>query len=164
MHKGELEMGMKQDPSSSPLSSVVCCMCGDLGLSEELFRCETCNVRLQHRYCSNLYPKFQRYSTCNWCLRERSEEQKSAGSTDDGTNKLHRNASAAPARRRLRILKKDAVKKQGKPAGMMLPASPVTAGMSKSDSSPSFSLRRRKQAEAFRSKVRKFKLLEEVSR
>ncbi|KAL5215805.1 hypothetical protein ABZP36_007206 [Zizania latifolia] len=48
----------------------VCCMCGDHGLPEELFRCRLCRVRLQHRYCSDLYPRATAYRRCNWCLRE----------------------------------------------------------------------------------------------
>uniref|UniRef100_A0A0E0KR90 PHD-type zinc finger plants domain-containing protein n=1 Tax=Oryza punctata TaxID=4537 RepID=A0A0E0KR90_ORYPU len=62
--------------STSPSSSVgggagagdVCCMCGDRGLPEELFHCRLCRVRLQHRYCSNLYPRATAYRRCNWCL------------------------------------------------------------------------------------------------
>ncbi|KAF0890311.1 hypothetical protein E2562_002722 [Oryza meyeriana var. granulata] len=59
--------------ASSPSTSAgdVCCMCGDRGLPEELFRCRLCRVRLQHRYCSDLYPRATAYRRCNWCLRER---------------------------------------------------------------------------------------------
>lgn len=48
----------------------VCCMCGDRGLPGELFRCRCCRSRLQHRYCSDLYPRAAAYRRCNWCLRE----------------------------------------------------------------------------------------------
>ncbi|KAF0932094.1 hypothetical protein E2562_008631 [Oryza meyeriana var. granulata] len=48
----------------------VCCMCGDHGLPRELFRCSHCRRRLQHRYCSELYPRVAAYRRCNWCLRE----------------------------------------------------------------------------------------------
>ncbi|MCL7035729.1 hypothetical protein MKW94_028895 [Papaver nudicaule] len=51
-----------------------CCMCGDYGLANQLFRCNLCVFRSQHRYCSNLYPKAETYELCNWCLRK-----------DDGT-------------------------------------------------------------------------------
>ncbi|WVZ85870.1 hypothetical protein U9M48_032730 [Paspalum notatum var. saurae] len=47
----------------------VCCMCGDHGLTEELFRCRGCRARLQHTYCSDLYPRAAAYRRCNWCLR-----------------------------------------------------------------------------------------------
>ncbi|KAL6899269.1 hypothetical protein ACP4OV_005927 [Aristida adscensionis] len=50
--------------------AAVCCMCGDHGLPAELFRCTLCRLRLQHRYCSELYPRAATYRSCNWCLRE----------------------------------------------------------------------------------------------
>ncbi|KAH9626493.1 hypothetical protein KSS87_020195 [Heliosperma pusillum] len=50
-----------------------CCMCGDHGLSNELFRCKICHFRSQHRYCSNLYPKAESYRVCNWCLIEKDD-------------------------------------------------------------------------------------------
>ncbi|CAD6260707.1 unnamed protein product [Miscanthus lutarioriparius] len=61
--------------SSSPAAAAhgeggaVCCMCGDHGLAGELFRCRCCRARLQHRYCSDLYPRAAAYRRCNWCLR-----------------------------------------------------------------------------------------------
>ncbi|KAK4747494.1 hypothetical protein SAY87_014080 [Trapa incisa] len=45
-----------------------CCMCGDYGLSDQLFQCQVCIFRWQHRYCSNLYPKAESCGVCNWCL------------------------------------------------------------------------------------------------
>jgi hypothetical protein len=48
--------------------AAVCCMCGDHGLPQELFRCKSCRARLQHSYCSNLYPRDTAYRSCNWCL------------------------------------------------------------------------------------------------
>ncbi|TVU14331.1 hypothetical protein EJB05_37794, partial [Eragrostis curvula] len=50
--------------------AAVCCMCGDHGLPHELFRCRACRVRLQHSYCSDLYPRATTYRRCNWCLRD----------------------------------------------------------------------------------------------
>ncbi|KAL9234690.1 hypothetical protein vseg_009529 [Gypsophila vaccaria] len=50
-----------------------CCMCGDHGLSHELFRCKVCHFRSQHRYCSNLYPKAATYRACNWCLIQNND-------------------------------------------------------------------------------------------
>ncbi|KAI3933748.1 hypothetical protein MKW92_032106 [Papaver armeniacum] len=47
-----------------------CCMCGDYGITNELYRCNLCSFRSQHRYCSNLYPKAETYELCNWCLRK----------------------------------------------------------------------------------------------
>ncbi|RLM80852.1 hypothetical protein C2845_PM12G17930 [Panicum miliaceum] len=52
-------------------SAAVCCMCGDHGLQHELFRCNLCSLRLQHRYCSDLYPRVPGpYWRYNWCLSE----------------------------------------------------------------------------------------------
>lgn len=39
----------KEGPCSSPLTAVACCMCGDPGISDELFRCKICHFRLQHK-------------------------------------------------------------------------------------------------------------------
>ncbi|KAJ8551151.1 hypothetical protein K7X08_000521 [Anisodus acutangulus] len=67
-----------------------CCMCGDYGLSSELFKCKICQFRSQHRYCSNLYPKAESYRICNWCLspKEISGEktQNSSNSSSSGRN------------------------------------------------------------------------------
>ncbi|RLM74984.1 hepatoma-derived growth factor-related protein 2-like [Panicum miliaceum] len=51
-------------------AGAVCCMCGDQGLPGELFHCRRCRARLQHRYCSDLYPRAAAYRRCNWCMRE----------------------------------------------------------------------------------------------
>uniref|UniRef100_A0ACD5YU56 Uncharacterized protein n=1 Tax=Avena sativa TaxID=4498 RepID=A0ACD5YU56_AVESA len=51
-------------------AAVVCCMCGDHAMPQELFRCKLCRLRLQHRHCSELYPRAATYRQCNWCLRE----------------------------------------------------------------------------------------------
>ncbi|KAM7259771.1 hypothetical protein ACFE04_015512 [Oxalis oulophora] len=55
--------------------AIVCCMCGDFGVSSELFRCKLCRFRSQHRYCSNLYPKVEAYELCNWCLSSTSQKE-----------------------------------------------------------------------------------------
>ncbi|CAN6232147.1 unnamed protein product [Urochloa humidicola] len=55
--------------ASASTAAAVCCMCGDRGLPDELFRCNICRLRLQHRYCSNQYPTvLGPYRSCNWCL------------------------------------------------------------------------------------------------
>ncbi|CAL4968686.1 unnamed protein product [Urochloa decumbens] len=58
--------GSDDGASASASTAAVCCMCGDRGLPHELFRCNLCGFRLQHRYCSDLYPR--PYRSCNWCL------------------------------------------------------------------------------------------------
>ncbi|KAL0732248.1 hypothetical protein Bca4012_008457 [Brassica carinata] len=43
----------------------VCCMCGDVGFSDKLFRCGHCRNRFQH---SNYYSEFaEPTEICDWC-------------------------------------------------------------------------------------------------
>ncbi|KAL1217141.1 hypothetical protein V5N11_021477 [Cardamine amara subsp. amara] len=52
----------------------VCGMCGDVGFSDELFRCGHCRSRFQHSYCSNYYSEFaEPTEICDWC---RSDDRK----------------------------------------------------------------------------------------
>jgi hypothetical protein len=70
--------------------AAVCCMCGDRGLADELFRCRCCRARLQHRYCSHLYPRPAAYrqQLCSWCLRaaaaaNKPEEKRETPASDE---------------------------------------------------------------------------------
>jgi hypothetical protein len=48
-----------------------CCMCGDVGFQESLFRCHRCQHRFQHIYCSRLYCDqlaLDGVNVCDWCL------------------------------------------------------------------------------------------------
>ncbi|KAL2317651.1 hypothetical protein Fmac_031527 [Flemingia macrophylla] len=64
-----------------------CCMCGDLGFSDQLFQCKVCQFRSQHRYCSNLYPKPDSLGTCNWCLSLREDtKEKSTNSSNSSSS------------------------------------------------------------------------------
>lgn len=48
-----------------------CNMCGDVGISEDLFRCNRCRQRYQHIYCSRSYPILgSEIWVCNWCLND----------------------------------------------------------------------------------------------
>ncbi|RWW02188.1 hypothetical protein GW17_00034729 [Ensete ventricosum] len=157
----------KEGPSSSPLMAVACCMCGDRGISDELFRCKICHFRLQHKYCSNLYPTTKHYSSCNWCLRDGGRNAAVQESTMDQTHslssssdlaagagfrvKFHRDVSATHLKTLSETVKKRRTTARRSP--------PAVIGKSQSDL-PSLGSSRPKQA--FRSKVRKFKLLEEV--
>ncbi|KAG8082208.1 hypothetical protein GUJ93_ZPchr0014g47498 [Zizania palustris] len=76
---------------------VLCCMCGDHGLTEELFRCRLCRVRLQHRYCSDLYPRATAYRRCNWCLREPAAAQASGGHAHEAADKPTVRRKATPS-------------------------------------------------------------------
>ncbi|KAA8538153.1 hypothetical protein F0562_027761 [Nyssa sinensis] len=74
-------------PPSKPI--LECCMCGDYGLSSELFDCKVCQFRSQHRYCSNLYPKAESYRVCNWCLSQKDDtvEKTQNSSNSSSSNK-----------------------------------------------------------------------------
>ncbi|KAI3819875.1 hypothetical protein L1987_13727 [Smallanthus sonchifolius] len=65
-----------------------CCMCGDYGLSQELFRCKICKSRFQHKYCSNQYPKAELYKACNWCLHD-SGNMSSSCKHNSGDDRRH---------------------------------------------------------------------------
>ncbi|KAK2405796.1 hypothetical protein QL285_041608 [Trifolium repens] len=51
---------------------IVCCMCGDVGFRDKLFRCNKCGHRFQHSYCSNLYGELaaEEIQECDWCQTE----------------------------------------------------------------------------------------------
>ncbi|XP_071716843.1 uncharacterized protein [Rutidosis leptorrhynchoides] len=61
-----------------------CCMCGDHGFLQELFRCIICKFRSQHTYCSNFYPKAESYKVCNWCLTD--QKQVSGGNSSNSSS------------------------------------------------------------------------------
>ncbi|KAK7373224.1 hypothetical protein VNO80_06623 [Phaseolus coccineus] len=48
----------------------VCCMCGDVGFPDKLFRCNKCRHRFQHSYCSNYYGELPDIELCDWCQSE----------------------------------------------------------------------------------------------
>ncbi|KAK8692393.1 hypothetical protein V6N13_075853 [Hibiscus sabdariffa] len=87
----------KSVPIMSQQSRLVqCCMCGDSGITRELLQCKACHFRSQHRYCSNLYPKAESYEVCNWCLTQKTDSKPlnsssssptSCKAEDDGNNK-----------------------------------------------------------------------------
>ncbi|XP_062073276.1 uncharacterized protein LOC133777600 [Humulus lupulus] len=52
-------------------TQTVCCMCGDVGFPEKLFRCNKCRHRFQHSYCSNYYSEYaEAMEVCDWCQSE----------------------------------------------------------------------------------------------
>ncbi|RWW77038.1 hypothetical protein BHE74_00014824 [Ensete ventricosum] len=157
-------MGSKGGAAPPP-SSVVCCMCGDPGLMQELFRCKLCLVRSQHRYCSDFYPKAESYRTCNWCLREEGERSLpkeamkdpnsvvSSSSNNDsgngsGASKLHRGAFSSQLNKPIK-----------KPRLLNWAASDVTDRVRSGELSSGSGRAR----QALRGKARRYKLLEEVS-
>jgi hypothetical protein len=89
-------MTSKGTNSAEQQQNTECCMCGDLGFSDQLFQCKICQFRSQHRYCSNLYPKKEFFGTCNWCLSPENSPNSSNSSScykknmsteDEGKNK-----------------------------------------------------------------------------
>ncbi|GMI89635.1 hypothetical protein like AT3G60520 [Hibiscus trionum] len=79
---------MKHKNTKTSSSTLLqCCMCGDSGITRELFRCKLCHFRSQHRYCSNLYPKSESYKVCNWCLNQKEDSLNSSASCKSGNTK-----------------------------------------------------------------------------
>ncbi|CAK7347834.1 unnamed protein product [Dovyalis caffra] len=73
------------------LQTTVCCMCGDVGFPDKLFRCNKCRNRFQHLYCSNYYSEFSEpIELCNWCqseerdARDGNSSKKSGAGQDSG--------------------------------------------------------------------------------
>ncbi|GAB2232255.1 hypothetical protein Droror1_Dr00011287 [Drosera rotundifolia] len=171
-----------------------CCMCGDYGLANELFRCKVCQFRSQHRYCSNLYPKAETYRVCNWCLIEASDAQTKAsnssnsssspaGGEDDPRHPTHgksRKKSSGCSNNSQHYDSGATIKKQKSPEGSPSGASlgrrttVSVAGKggngakeedrdSKSDEMANGSVTNGVMRQVFRGKVRRYKLLDEVS-
>ncbi|XP_010264329.1 PREDICTED: uncharacterized protein LOC104602367 [Nelumbo nucifera] len=74
----------------------VCCMCGDVGFSDKLFRCTRCQYRFQHSYCSNYYSELSETpELCDWC----QSEERSAKHRGSNSKKFAGNdSSGAPNR------------------------------------------------------------------
>lgn len=73
--------------------AIECCMCGDYGLSSELFKCKICQFRSQHRYCSNLYPKAESYGICNWCLSSKDVSGEKTQNSSNSSSSCRNTAS-----------------------------------------------------------------------
>ncbi|PON57718.1 Zinc finger, FYVE/PHD-type [Trema orientale] len=60
----------------------VCCMCGDVGFPDKLFRCNKCRHRFQHSYCSNYYSEYaEPTEVCDWCQSEGKSARSYGGSS-----------------------------------------------------------------------------------
>ncbi|KAF5761002.1 hypothetical protein HanXRQr2_Chr16g0759951 [Helianthus annuus] len=60
----------------------VCCMCGDVGFSDKIFRCTKCHHRFQHSYCSNYYNESgDPPEVCDWCQADDIKSSKHGGSS-----------------------------------------------------------------------------------
>ncbi|CAL9776799.1 unnamed protein product [Musa acuminata subsp. burmannicoides] len=153
--------GGSSSPSSSP-ALPVCCMCGDRGLSEELFRCRSCLVRFQHKYCSNLYPRAECYRACNWCLSDRKENKPVADSSIDQINSV-----SSPSNSNGGFSSGNELQRCSSPSPLHLDK-PIKKQRlpDKASSSSIESVRseaRTQPKQAFRGRVKRYKLLEEVS-
>ncbi|KAK7275821.1 hypothetical protein RIF29_16945 [Crotalaria pallida] len=83
-----------------------CCMCGDLGFSDQLFQCKVCQFRSQHRYCSNLYPKLESLGTCNWCLSQKELEKSSPHSSNSSSPYRNNNSPEDEKNKNKKITRK----------------------------------------------------------
>ncbi|KMZ71474.1 hypothetical protein ZOSMA_17G00290 [Zostera marina] len=132
--------------------SVECCMCGDLGVIKELFRCRSCHSRYQHKYCSNLYPKVESYRSCNWCLTDEDAKKtkkiaaiSSSGATTSDGNCLKRGSLSLWEWEK--PVKKDDTKKKKKKKKLYRSVSDVSTAVGR----------------GLKGKNRRYKLLEDVS-
>ncbi|XP_022951049.1 uncharacterized protein LOC111454013 [Cucurbita moschata] len=167
-------------PASSP-SEAECCMCGDFGFSDELFRCKICQFRSQHRYCSNLYPKADCYRICNWCLTQKEESKakspNSSNSSSLTTRDDHSSIKTPRNKDQIRTflpLQTRPIKKQRSPEASERPQPPPPPPPRRKPIAVEDNLRRTRSEEIshrsgiqrpviFRNKVRRYKLLDEVS-
>ncbi|EOX96360.1 hypothetical protein QUC31_005521 [Theobroma cacao] len=64
----------------------VCCMCGDVGFPDKLFRCNKCRHRFQHSYCSNYYSELaEPIELCDWCQSEERSSRHGSSSKKSST-------------------------------------------------------------------------------
>ncbi|RZC68186.1 hypothetical protein C5167_031444 [Papaver somniferum] len=68
----------------------VCCLCGDIGFPDKLFRCNKCCNRLQHSYCSNYYDDSASVVnvSCDWCLHEERGSITTAAAATSGKKQI----------------------------------------------------------------------------
>ncbi|XP_076954487.1 uncharacterized protein LOC143628942 [Bidens hawaiensis] len=74
----------------------VCCMCGDVGFPDKIFRCIKCQHRFQHSYCStsNYYSKSSEPpELCEWCQSEVIRTAKPSGYSKKSSSKTDTRAS-----------------------------------------------------------------------
>ncbi|KAI3983062.1 hypothetical protein MKX01_035343 [Papaver californicum] len=78
----------------------VCCLCGDIGFPDKLFRCNKCCDRLQHSYCSNYYDDSASVAnvSCDWCLHEERGGSSTTTTTATATNSGKKQISSSTKR------------------------------------------------------------------
>ncbi|PVH66539.1 hypothetical protein PAHAL_1G275800 [Panicum hallii] len=121
-------------------SAAVCCMCGDHGLPHELFRCNLCSLRLQHRYCRSA-------ATCTRGCR---------GRTGDATGASAR-AAAGGAKRRPNGSRDDddPIRRRGRGAAVDAPGQPSRRILESRSRSPRGAARGRRSGGRQRRRRRK---------
>ncbi|KAL1536181.1 hypothetical protein AAHA92_28869 [Salvia divinorum] len=157
-------MGRKNgEVEGAPSSSVECCMCGDHGVSSELFLCIGCGFRSQHKYCSDLYPGAESYDICNWCINQK-EIAKSSQNSFHKTD--HRDVKIKKVKIDINHKDRRAIdngsKKQIKSTAAAAPP-PLAGRKTVTSDHGRISAERRIIKPVFRNKVRRYKLLDEVS-
>ncbi|CAK9313029.1 unnamed protein product [Citrullus colocynthis] len=149
-------------------SEAECCMCGDFGFSYELFHCKICQFRSQHRYCSNLYPKADCYRICNWCLSQKEESNPKSPNSSSSIKPQISTTHQIPT---IQSQLNKPIKKQRSPDVILPPPPPLPR---RKPLLVDDKLRRTRSEEIshrigikrpviFRNKVRRYKLLDEVS-
>ncbi|KAJ0085829.1 uncharacterized protein LOC116138500 [Pistacia vera] len=170
-------------PSTDSQPGPECCMCGDFGLSNELFHCKLCQFRSQHRYCSNLYPKAETYEICNWCLSQKDDKEKSQNSSNSSSSNKANSEDSKNKRRNSNSENHGGLKASQRSNSQLQIKKPINKQISP-ERSPSTrkriitngaleeKLRRTRSEEisnkeitkpVYRNKVRRYKLLDEVS-
>ncbi|GLJ12521.1 hypothetical protein SUGI_0192650 [Cryptomeria japonica] len=164
-----------------------CCMCGDTGFSHELFQCTACLYRSQHTYCSCMYPKAESYHVCDWCLRGGEERKaskqimekctqsdlKKSGSFLPGLHAIKKHKPALPDTAHVQIGNTHKFGDEGNHEQMVEPAkngilSSVKKGISKckeifGSKAVTTADSKASTPRLVKGKVRRYKLLEEVS-
>ncbi|XP_019460708.1 PREDICTED: uncharacterized protein LOC109360349 isoform X2 [Lupinus angustifolius] len=180
-------MTSKETNAPRQSSTECCCMCGDPGFSDHLFQCKLCQFRSQH---SNIYPKLDSLETCNWCLSQK-ESEKSPNSSNssspyrnnnnnspyDENKKMRKGLRGSTSALQLQLQKKPIKKLHKSPEAKSPSSQPVLISTRKrviTNGALEERLRRTKSEDitntsvgtpkqVFRNKVRRYKLLDEVS-
>ncbi|KAK4752314.1 hypothetical protein SAY87_021112 [Trapa incisa] len=93
---------------------VLCCMCGDVGFPEKLFRCNKCHNRFQHSYCSNYYTESSDpIERCDWCQSEERSNWRQGNSSKKSALRVSR-SEYSPAEKAKQSDREEAPEKSGK--------------------------------------------------
>ncbi|KAK4795135.1 hypothetical protein SAY86_013129 [Trapa natans] len=101
---------------------VLCCMCGDVGFPDKLFRCNKCHIRSQHSYCSNYYSESSDpIVLCDWCQSEERSSSKQGSSSKKAALRVSRSKYSS-AEKVKQCDREEAPEKSGKsPSGAPSP-------------------------------------------